>query len=383
MRQRVAVLLGTTGLILASVVGLGPPGLAAVTRQQPAATGPLLGALAVRGTVMASGHPLARADVTLYAWPRNSSLSKLRRPGQVVPVRVVGTATTTASGQYAIAVSSPVALRSSAMPNGIVNLEVDALTRTAYASFSFSRRLVQTAYGTEIATASPDGVSRVAAPERADLQLIPLAHALPRVPTSCVWAYIKTFSPTATVIGATYDTTTATTQTFIYGRGQSSSLGVSTSNTGSYGTFTASGTASYDTSSTTQFPSSTGAVSTHYLTDFSHSEYGQLCQHINGYQHYQTRVTEWDGGATTGGTGAPTAHFCSYYLRGTVFTKTDSSAFVFSGGFTIPVIGVSLSAQTGYSVNATVVYNLGLSHYLCGTNDYVGGSPKRIVAGRV
>lgn len=385
MRNRLGLLAGITCLITAPMLAIGPPALAAVTHSQSAAS-TLIGQLVAQGTVRAGGHPLGGAAVTLYAWPPNSVLTALK-PGQMVPTRVVGTAKTTPSGHYAVTVSSPAALQSSVMPDGIVNLEVDAQSATYEASFSFSRRLVQTADRIEVADARPevainDGASSLLSPEQADLTMQPAANRVIQSPDSCVWELLKSYPPSPTIIGATYDITDGVTQTFIYGADQSSSLGISTSNTGKYGSYTGSGTASFDSSSTTQFPSSTGPVSTYYKTYFTQSLFGRICQRHNGFVSYETRPTKWDGGAITSVTSAPTAAYCVPYQKGAIFIKTDTEAYTFAAGFTIPLIGVTLSAQTGYSTTATVEYSMGLSHYICGTNDYPGGDPSRIVVGR-
>jgi hypothetical protein len=385
MRSRLGLLAGIVCLITAPALATSPPTLAAVTYHQSAAS-TLIGQLVAQGTVRAGGSPLAGAAVTVYAWPPNSVLTALK-PGQMVPTQVVGTGKTTPSGQYAVTVSSPAALQSSVMPDGIVNLEVDAQSATYEASFSFSRRLVQTADRIEVAdalhgAAINDGASSPVSPEQANLTMRPAADRAIQNPDICEWELIKSYAPSPTIIGATYDITDGVTQTFIYGADQSSSLGISTSNTGKYGSYTGSGTASFDSSSTTQFPSSTGPVSTYYKTYFTQSLFGRVCQRHNGFVSYETRPTKWDGGAVTSLTSAPTATHCVPYQKGATFIKTDTEAYTFGAAFTIPVIGVTLSAQTGYSTTATVEYSMGLSHYICGTNDYPGGTPSRIVVGR-
>jgi len=130
----------------------------------------------------------------------------------------------------------------------------------------------------------------------------------------CNWVFTKSYNPTETIIGATYDITDNVTQDFIYGTGQDSSLGVGESVSGNYGTFTASGTASFSTSSETDYGATTGPRSDHYLTNFVHSLYTEYCSGIV-YDH-QTRPTEWAGGATTNSTGAPTATYCLWHKTG-------------------------------------------------------------------
>jgi DNA-binding beta-propeller fold protein YncE len=63
-----------------------------------------------------------------------------------------------------------------------------------------------------------------------------------------------------------------------------------------------------------------------------------------------------------------------------VFQQNTTSAFTFSAGFEIPVIGLSLSAQTGYDNEGQVKYHFFRAGNLCGTNGYPGQIPRRLVA---
>jgi hypothetical protein len=45
------------------------------------------------------------------------------------------------------------------------------------------------------------------------------------------------------------------------------------------------------------------------------------------------------------------------------------------------VIGINLSAQTGYDKDAAVRYHFVHAHQLCGKKDNPGGSPGLVVAG--
>jgi hypothetical protein len=69
-----------------------------------------------------------------------------------------------------------------------------------------------------------------------------------------------------------------------------------------------------------------------------------------------------------------------YQQAGSTFRKSKTAAFIFSVGYTIPVVNASLSAQTGYDVETDLSYHFGRDGYMCGTNDYPGQTPKRLVA---
>jgi len=87
-------------------------------------------AVSVTGMVTASGTADAGVKVTIHAWPDQSIVQSLK-VGQVVPWVFVGTATTDASGHYAI--SLPVAKLMPESSDGVVNLEAD----TSSAGYSF------------------------------------------------------------------------------------------------------------------------------------------------------------------------------------------------------------------------------------------------------
>ena len=108
------------------------------------------------------------------------------------------------------------------------------------------------------------------------------------------------------------------------------------------------------------------------------SEFGYLCG--SGYIKYQTKPTDYAGGAKSVRSGAPKASYCIYQQAGSTAHKKITAAFTFSLGFEIPAIGASLSAQTGYDSEGEVTYHFIHQGNLCGTNAYPGQIPKRLVA---
>ena len=63
-----------------------------------------------------------------------------------------------------------------------------------------------------------------------------------------------------------------------------------------------------------------------------------------------------------------------------MWKENHSSAYNFSPGLTIAVIGLSLTAQTDYDTNAALRYHFKRTRKLCGTGDYPGGTPHLLVA---
>jgi hypothetical protein len=347
-----------------------------------------VGAIA-RGSVESAGRPMDDARVVLYAWPANSVLARLR-PGQRVPTTVVGAATTDPSGRYVIS-AAQAGLRPDAAPDGTVNLELVALAPGRFASYSFSRTLGQVARG---AISLPAASALVAAKVRPAAVASFARTTAGEAPTAasssgaakpaavvCGWVAIKNYAPVWTVVGATFDTTDDVTQHFTYNYGEQSSLGVGLSGSGTGGSFSQSGTVTVSSTATEDFPPSTGAIDTRYETQFVNTEYGYTCG--AGYMTWETRATSFAGGAQGVSTGYPTANYCVYQEKGSTFTEDTSAAYTFGAGFYLSAIALNLTAQTGYNSGASISYYFGIAHYLCGTADYPGGTPRELVAGKV
>lgn len=128
--------------------------------------------------------------------------------------------------------------------------------------------------------------------------------------------------------------------------------------------------------SSESWPTFYGATRTHYRTGFVYEKYLVECD------GYQTQVNKFAGGTTTASATPPSASYCRWFMAGSTFKKYSSSAFTYSGGVDISgTIGIDLSAHTGYSTSAELKYKFNTGHDLCGTDDYPGGTPKRLVAG--
>jgi hypothetical protein len=103
--------------------------------------------LVVEGHVTsAGGRPVSGIKVWLNAWPDAATVSSLQADKQPVPVTVAGSAVTSATGAYAIRVSSPGALAADAT-NGVVKFSLMTGDKSGSAYPSFSRDLVSSFAG--------------------------------------------------------------------------------------------------------------------------------------------------------------------------------------------------------------------------------------------
>ena len=163
-RTAVRIVVAVTVLIAAGLA----LALWTVPASQPASQ------LVVQGRVTGTdGKPVSGIKVWLNAWPEEAVVKALTLSHQQVPVRVVNSAITSATGRYAIRVLSPAALAPQAT-DGIIKFAVMVGDSTGWDSFSFSGRLVQTAGVTMLAFPSGGTVT-------AELRL--MRHEMPKVPS--------------------------------------------------------------------------------------------------------------------------------------------------------------------------------------------------------
>jgi hypothetical protein len=329
----------------------------------------LAGRVIAQGKITIGGQAASGVQVQVHAWPTSSVLGKLKA-GQLVPWQLVGSATTAGDGSYAVTISSPAALTSSADMNGYVNLTVDA----GNASWSFSRRL---ASGQALAMPNTDmnGVT-AASPEVANLR--PAGrHVCDPVPS-----LVKRLGNNWAIVGQSYATFRRVTHTFTYTEDQESSLGVGDSPTGKVGSFTVNGTWSQASTGTQAFPSFHKS-NVWYRTEFKIGKFLRYCPALHIPKNYSVRVIGWAGGSSMLHPRVPpatTAGNCVNEASGARFSKDTSSAVTWSKGLTIAVVGFDASAHTGYDKRGKVDFHFGIRSRLCGTNDVPGGNPRQLVA---
>jgi hypothetical protein len=308
------------------------------TRFVPAVAAIGLATATLTGTVLADATPAAAAtsrpyfmpwqpgtplpklgdSTVVYAWPSATVLGRLST-GQKVPIKEVGY--TTATGTFVQLVSRS-ELSTETNASGFVNLEV-----------------------------APDGGT-------------PPGCTSPRLG--------ENYGKKWTTVGQSYSSIVRTTQKASYGADQSSSLEVGESASGSDGSFTGSGTVSVDTSGTQYYPEEHKG-NEYWQTYFRYGLYNQEC---NGIPNYTAQAYEWAAGdKIVHPKHRPKIHGynCVPELAGGGLTKSTTKASTIKIGFTIPVIGFSGTAQTGYSATLKIGIHFGRSGYLCGLDDVPGG----------
>ena len=301
----------------------------------------------------------------------------------------MGQAESRASGGFVLRVSSQSALQASVGPSGIVNLELFAASAAGSGSFSFPRRVVSA--GGDVRLASPASRGRTGTgPEVVTMHVAGRSGAVaatgPRG-NNCMPAvtFIRNLSKTLGTVGSTYMRYSGVTAYFTYGQGQSTTLGVGASQSGSFGSWSGGGTYTWTTSNSQGFPSVSGPNAVLDQTWFIPGKF-LVSWNLSycGKSYYQVQVNGWAGGTNLAGTSIPDATHCVQELAGSHPEIDKSASATFSAGWDISAIGFTGSAQTGWDSQNTQKYYFGSYGHLCGLYAYplqTNPGPGRVVAG--
>lgn len=178
---------------------------------------------------------------------------------------------------------------------------------------------------------------------------------------------------------------------FTYTGSADSSLGTALSVSGSYGTWSVSGTATGERSTnstlSTSFPWYTSATSRYLDTYFS---YGKFCveyyDSMHGVGHrYQTRRIRHEGGTNSRSANMPSTPYCvAYRVAGSTGSKTSTNTITWTNGAKLSgAIGIDLSSRTGWRSDAKTEFKFVTAGRLCGTHDKPAGTPRRLVMRRL
>ncbi|GAB3111871.1 hypothetical protein GCM10027055_13430 [Janibacter alkaliphilus] len=236
------------------------------------------------------------------------------------------------------------------------------------------------------ASATQDGL-----PEEVPLMHVPaprshdqrVASGSATAAASCRDRYIRTLGRRKVFTAGHYATSAGARTTATMETGASSRLGVGVSATGKFGTFRTSGEAVRSRSTTTKYPS--GTSNQHNYSYWQYNMYRRDCtrtQHQLASRTYRAVAGTFRGGATyIRPSATPAAWKCEPYRKGSSFTLNRNRAWRnYYGADLGGPIGVNLSAETGYTTKARIYFNVNRwSVRLCGTNNYPGNYPQRIV----
>jgi hypothetical protein len=400
------VALVVTSLIGASAVQAAPPGDDWLPGIPDSAS--LGSPIIAKGTVAKpDGRAFANgAQVALFVYPA-AEVSDALVEGEGVTSTPIAKTTTTPGGNFQLRIENASELARYASEDGIVDFEIRALEDEYYAPFAFSRQLVNAGAATLLVdpTFTPSDSLTTAESARAVANTPIEITSLPANTTVadlgaivgestgivnktdvCGETYVQNLGSKNVLVGATYTTVAGTSAKFTYTSGASSNLGVGYSVSGSYGSYSKSGTIARSSTSTIDFATRSGSY--YYSSYFNYGKYSFWCYPVGQpnaktIYSYKVRANAFNGGSSVGATSAPSATYCVKFGRNSSMTKDTSTAVTWSTGASLnSSIGINLTTQTGYTSAAKLTYTNSSStdRQLCGTNGYPGNSPQRIVA---
>lgn len=365
--------IGAVGLTLLLVSSLGAA---------PAHAVPVNGGTEIITGTLRDSKGMARSDarVVALAWPKNEDLAAMR-PGETGRLVPIAWSSTDGSGRFYFTEEQFAEVRDKfADQSGNVNLTLLSSNGTG--------ETAQTAVSLPVR----DGLSHESA--SADLSYSPsvaqdlppaLAAKRPAEPTQpaalvdCEFLYLSNLGKAWATIGRHWATGVNATHQLTFTAGASATLGVGMSQSGNYGSYSASGTASVSTQSTIGFSSSTGSRDDR--TEMTYGKYQYVCWTPGYPTYFYARPTAVAGGTQLGASAVPTANYCTAYSAGSWLEKSTTAATTTSlGAATVPLIGISLSAQSGYTANTKLKFTFNESGRLCGTSGYPASAPGLLVA---
>ena len=405
MKLKISAVLFTVALVTSGVFA--PNVSQAVTPEEwlpeIANSAELESGVLISGTIReATGSPFRHgAHIDVYAYPP-SEVTEAIAVGDDLSAEPVAKAEVGANGWFEIRIADTATLSRYASKSGSIDFELRAIDGTAYAPYSFSRAIVGS--GSDAALAPTDvaqvGKDEVRPEPPASLPPVTVV-ALPRNPALaavgtntgatnrtdvCGETLVSNLGSRKVTVGATYTTVAGTSARFSYSTGSNSSLSVGYSASGSYGTFSQSGSIAKASTATVDFGTRSGSYV--YSTYFRYGKYSQWCYPITNpslktIYAYKVRANQFDGGSSVAASAAPAATYCSPFAGNTTLIRDSSSAYNWTTGASLSTsIGINLSSQTGYSSKAKLVYsNTGSTpRQVCGTNGTWGSTPRRVVA---
>ena len=308
------------------------------------------------GSITGAG-PHAGVRLELVVWPGTKKI----RVGQKVGLQVVGRTTSTSTGSYAI--HPTVRLR-----RGIHNLEILARSRVAVGAFSFPRRVARGG----LALVAVDGRAS-SGPVTANIHMM----ALPRSERSparspliggCIPVAIKIreLGNRMVDVGGLYSLMIDGKMKETYSAGSNTTIGVGISVEGDNGGFSLGGTSTQTSSGSEGFPTLTGKI-VNEQTPYTFGEYEVCLIH-------QVQSEAWATGRHEQNVKPPPLNGqCGFnFGPGGTFTRSSGTAGTFSAGVDLKkVIGIDLSAQSGYNQNVSIKYTFpSEGGFLCGTNNF-------------
>lgn len=340
--------------------------------------------------VLSSTDDTAPEDslVILYAWPSGEDLSRVE-VGETVKTVPLAYARTDADGAFELKLSDvdEALVDQYRNADGDIDFEVMGVDSERVYTDHFTADNPETAPAAKVAVSK----SRVSQPKPHRLNVRVVPGLKPRFDTSlmgrdripvnkvCETTKVANLGNVWTSVGYGYVSGSGATMKFSYKSGASSTLGVGVSVSGGAGSYRMSGTSTFSSTAEVGYPETAGYKE--WRTQFRYGKYKRnVCPYVK--EVYVAKVDGYAGGATIKSLSShPAANYCVTQQAGTTFNKSTTASYSSTNGVSIKgILGVDLSAKTGYSSTAKLTFTFSKTKRLCGTHDNPGGDPVRLVA---
>jgi hypothetical protein len=325
-----------------------------------------------------SGAPsLSGIRVVLYAEPGPLFMKHLHQ-GERFYMKLVGSATSSATGAYTIRVSHPDAITSSENQEGIVQLWIMAGGH-GYASLrGLPTRVADR--GTMLAglyqKPSLTGVSAALTLHHVTGPSVKghSVAAVDAVATGDCWTLLDDAGQTEGKVGGMWSTIKPVTKKLTYSDGSTTGTSIAISTSTGGGNWSVSGNtgtnAVTNDSATQGFPNSTGNTS---VADYTQMEVGvfESCEISADIAAFPYAV---NGGASEPAASPPHATYCTYQAGGAgdFVNLHTTKAITYTEGIDLSALGfgVNLSSSTGYSTDTSQENDFSAQGYACGVTNY-------------
>ncbi len=333
-------------------------------------SGSLVGPTIARGQLVDAQGNASQGQVVLLAWPRQEVLSRLE-PGDHVKLVPVAKAVVGSDGAFALRVDTQLPLSEFMEDDGRANLDIVASSDKGSGRYSFAQHLETTASERE-SSAFNVIVALSSDRESGPTNPAPTADA-PAEAKGWTTTLVSNYPASWDVVGEIY-TGPNTTADFVYSQGAASSLGVGISASGGFGTWSTSGTSSFESTATIDFPTQPTNAKKGLQTKFRYGKYRVDCWTATGGcgTTWTTKVNQFSGGTQLYNIGsAPGATYCTSYVSGSSVTINNSTAITFTNGMSMSAhVGIDFSTRTGFTTDAKIKWTFVNNGLLCGSNTY-------------
>jgi hypothetical protein len=374
--------LATMVAISALVLGSGPTTIAAQPTPSSWLSGirdsdTIQGRILIEGRLLDSDGQPVQGRLYVTAWPTQDVLSRLD-VGDELKQTIVAKGQAHRDGSFVLRADPTVSISEFLEPSGIVNFDLVAQSGKHAKTFAFPRRLDSAVESTWV---SPGASTTKAAPAPLSIDMVvdqPLPApegVLAPLPADkhfgCTDVVVATYNNRTTLTGEVYTGPDATGD-FQYAVGGFSTLGQGWSVSGSFGSFSASGTRTVTAQSSIDYPTVANNGLKVMETQFQYKKIHHDLATDYGCVDYGYSVdpTAWEGDMLNyTAAAAPSATYCSSTLAGGTTTKDAGVAITFTNGVQIKsAIGADLSSSTGFNTSSKIVFKWQRAGHLCGSN---------------